>query len=359
MSASKSSVALLVGIVLALLLAACAAPPAALPAAPSPTEAPTATSVPPTATPVPATATPVLSTATPEPTATVEPTAEAAAAFPVTLTDDLGREITVAARPERIVSMAPSITEVLFAVGAGPQVTGVTKYCSYPPDAQTGREIVGGFSAKSLSVETIVSLKPDLVFAAGGSHQTVTEALEAAGLTVVNFEPTDLDGVYANLLAAGQLTGNAAQAEEVVAEMRGRVEKVTAAVADIPEDARPTVFYEVWDEPLMTAGPTTLIGQVITLAGARNIFDDVTEQWPTVSAEAVVARNPQVIVGPSSHGEGLTREKIGARPGWAALPAVQNGAIVIVDGDTISRSGPRIADALEAVAAGLHPERFK
>jgi iron complex transport system substrate-binding protein len=338
MSRTQSSVVLIIGIALAVILAACA------PTAP--------TAVAPASAPATATAVP--------PTATAEPTQPAASTtYPLTLKDDLGREMKLAQQPKRIVSLAPSITEILFAVGAGPQVVGVTKYCNYPPEASQGREIVGGFSAKSLSVEKIISLKPDLVFAAGATHQPIREALDAADVPVFNFDPKDFAGIYNSILAAGAITGNTAQAEKVVADMKARVEKVATTVAAIPQDQRIKVFYEVWDEPLMTAGPATFVGQVIELAGGVNIFADVKEQYPTISAEAVVSRNPQVIVGPSSHGEGLTAEQIAARPGWRDLTALKAGRIVIVDGDIISRSGPRLADALEAVARGLYPERFK
>lgn len=368
MSRTRSFVVLFIGLAAALIVAACTpagapVPPTATAIPPTATSVPptatvaTATSVPPTATAIPATATPV----PPKPTAAAQPTAAAtpAAGYPLALKDDLGREVKLAARPARIVSLAPSITEILFAVGAGPQVVGLTKYCNYPADAAQGREIIGGFSAKTISVEKIISLKPDLVFAAGATHKPVSEALEAAGVTVFNFDPKDFAGVYADILAAGALTGNPAQAEKTVADMKAQVAKVTAITAAIPPDQRIKVFYEVWDEPLMTAGPATFIGQVIELAGGINIFADVKEQYPTVNGEAVVARGPDVILGPSSHGEGLTAAKIAARPGWGELAAVKAGRIVIVDGDIISRAGPRLADALEAVARGLYPERFK
>ena len=265
----------------------------------------------------------------------------------------------MAARPGRIVSLAPSITEILFAVGAGPQVAGLTEYCNYPPEAKQGREVVGGYSADSLSVEKIVSLKPDLVFANGSAHKSVSDALAAAGVTVFNLDPKDVEGVYANIRAAGALTGNTAGSESVIADMKARIGKVEAVVAGIPEGQRLKVFYEVWDEPLMSAGPDSFVGQLIDLAGGVNIFADVAEQYPVVSSEAVVARNADVILGPNSHIEGLTAEKITARPGWAELPAAKAGRIVIVDGDVISRSGPRLADALEAIARGIYPERFK
>lgn len=326
---SKSFVVLLIGIMLVLTLAACA--PAATP------------------NPVPPAAAPVKPAADPA----------AAAAYPLTLKDDLGREVKLVARPARIISLAPAATEILFAIGAGSQVVGVTEYCNYPPEAAKGREIVGGYSAESVSVEKIVALQPALVFADGVAHKPTGAALETAGMRVFFLDPKDMAGVYADILAAGALTGNTAQAEKVVADMKARVAKVSATVATISQDQRVKVFYEVWDEPLMTAGPTTFIGQVIGLAGGVNIFADVEEQYPMVSSEAVVARAPQVILGPSSHVEGLTAEKIAARPGWAGLEAVKAGRVVIVDGDIISRAGPRLVDALEAVARGIYPERFK
>ncbi len=356
MSRSQSFVVLIIGIALAVVLAACA-PVAAPISTPAPTR-PVATAVPPTAAPAQPSATAVPPTVTPVPPAAT-PVASAAGVYPLAMRDDLGREVKIAQQPKRIVSLAPSITEILFAVGAGRQVVGVTKYCNYPPDAAQGREIVGGFSAKSLSVEKIISLKPDLVLAAGATHKPVSEALEAAGVPVFNFDPKDFAGVYANIVAAGAITGNGPQAEQVVAGMKARVEKVAATVAIIPQDQRVKVFYEVWDEPLTTAGPGTFIGQVIQTAGGVNIYADVKEQYPVVSTETVVERNPDVILGPSSHGEGMTADKISARAGWKGIEAVQNGRVTIIDGDIISRSGPRLADALEAVARGIYPDRFK
>ncbi|MCS7222067.1 MAG: ABC transporter substrate-binding protein [Anaerolineae bacterium] len=314
---------------------------------------PTATPVPPTPTLVPPTSTPTPIAITP----TAEPTA-VPAAFPLTITDSLGREVTITTLPRRLVSLAPSNTEILFAVGAGDRIVGVTEYCNYPPEAKEGREIVGGFSAKSLSVEKILSLQPDVVFSAGAIHQPVIEALEQAGVTVVALDAQSFDEVYQNILTAGRITGHIAEAEKVVAEMKDRLAKVQAIVGQIPEQERPRVFYEVWDEPLMTAGPDTFIGQMIELAGGINVFADVKEQYPQISPEAVVERNPDVILGPDSHAEGLTAEKIAARPGWGDIKAVRDGRILIVNGDIVSRPGPRIVEAVETIARLLYPERF-
>lgn len=308
--------------------------------------------------------------ATPEPTAavatatpvsftpTLRPPTTTPAGFPVTLTDDLGREVTISALPQRIVSMVPSNTEILFAVGAGEQVVGVTEYCDYPPEAQT-REKIGGFSAKTISVEKIVALEPDLVLSAGEIQQSVIEALEQAEIPVFALAPERLAGVYHNIETVGRLTGRETQAAEVVAEMQDRVAAVTEKSQQVPEDKRPAVFYEVWDEPLMTAGPTTFVSELIELAGGKNIFADVSEEYPQVSAETVIQRDPDVVLGPDTHGEELIAENIKARPGWENISAVKEGRIYLVNGDIVSRSGPRLVDALEAIARTLHPDLFQ
>ncbi|HEY66539.1 MAG TPA: cobalamin-binding protein [Caldilineae bacterium] len=332
-----------------LVLLAVACSPVAVSPTPTPVP-PTATPMPPTPTPVPPTPTPIPPTATP---------AASEATFPLSLVDGLGREVTIDRVPARIVSLAPSNSEILFAVGAGDQVVGVTKYCNYPPEACESKEIVGGFSAKSISVEKILALEPDLVLAAGKIHQPIIEALEQLDIPVVALTASTFDDVYANIELVGRLTAHEEQAAEVIAEMKARVAAVTEAVASIPEEQRLKVFWETWDEPLMTAGPSTFIGQMIELAGGINIFADVTEDYPQISAEEVVQRNPDVILGPDSHGEKLTPEQVAQRPSWSQINAVKNGRIHLVNGDIVSRPGPRLAEGLEAIARALYPDLFK
>jgi iron complex transport system substrate-binding protein len=330
----------LAGLLLALTLIACgAAVPSAVPSAAPASQAATQR--------VPATDQP----------AATQP-APAAADYPLTLTDGLGRKLTLASRPERIVSLAPSNTEILFAVGAGEAVVGVTKYCNFP-EAARQIEQIGGFSAKTISIETIIALKPDVVFAGDESQQPVIDALEQAGIPVIALKAATFDDVYANIALAGKATGHVAEAEQVVAAMRDRVTAVSAKAATIPAGQRRSVFYEVFDEPLMTAGPGTFIGQMIELAGATNVFADASAEYPEISAEEVVARQPEVIVGPQSHADKLTADVIAARPGWNGLAAVRDNKIVIIDGDSVSRAGPRLAEALEALAASLYPDVFK
>lgn len=292
------------------------------------------------------------------PTATPPPVeaAPSATTFPLTLVDDLGREVTVETVPQRIISLLPSNTEILFAVGADDQVVGVTSFCNYPPEATT-RQQVGGITNRSLSIETIVALEPDLVLASG-SQDKIIPPLEQAGLTVIALKPATLTDIYANIELVGSVTGHLDQATTLTTNMRRRVETVSAKVAAIAPDQRLMVFYEVWDDPLMTAGPNTFTGQIVEIAGGNNIFSDVSEDWPQVSAEIIVDRDPEVILGPDSHGDALVAEKIAARPGWANVAAVKTGRVYLLDGDAVSRPGPRIVNILEEIARDLYPDLF-
>jgi iron complex transport system substrate-binding protein len=326
------------------LLSACGAAPAA----PAPTAAP------PTAAPAP--------TAVPAPTeapAAAAPTEAPVAPAPAerTFTDTLGREVTLSGTPARIISLAPSVTEILFAIGAGPQVVGVTTFCNFPPEAEALPEI-GGFSARTISVEAIVDLQPDLVIAGAASQLAVVEALEPLGIPALVLDPANLEAVFANIEQLGTITGHEDEAAATVADIRTRMDAVAATVATIPAEERPEVFWEVFDEPLMTAGPNTFIGQLIDLAGATNVFADASEDYPQISAEAIVERDPSVIMGPDSHADKLTPELVAARPGWGEITAVKTGQIYLLDGDMSSRPGPRLADALEDLARALYPEQF-
>ncbi len=289
--------------------------------------------------------------------ATQTPTAAPATQTPAaasTITDALGRQVVIPATVKRVVSLAPSITEIVFAVGAGPLLVGDTKYCNYPPEADALPKI-GGFSANTISIESIVALKPDLVIGGSVAQAPVAEALAKLNIPTLVFDPKTFEEVYSNIENIGAVTGHADTATAAVTKMKDRVAAVQQRVAGIPADKRPTVFYEVFDAPLMTAGPGTFIGQMLGLVGATSIFADATEDYPQVSAEAIVARDPAVIVGPSSHGDKLTTAQVAARPGWDKIRAVRDSRVYLIDGDMVSRPGPRLADALEALADALYP----
>ena len=304
--------------------------------------------------PEPATVTEPTQTPMPEPTE--EPMTKSM--WPMTLTDGLGREVVLEKAPERIVSLSPSNTEVLFAAGAGPLVVGDTEYCDYPEEAKSITKI-GGFSAKTISVETIVSLNPDLVLSNDSGHETIIEALEQANIPVYAVKGNTFEDVYANLELVGKLTGNEATTAQVVDDMKARIAAVEEKVASVPQDQRPTVFWEVWDEPLMTSGPNTFSAQMVAIAGGINIFPDLTEDYPQISVEEVVSRNPDIVMGPDTHGDKLVVGELAARPGWEGITAIKDGRIYLIDGNSSSRPGPRLADALEEIAASLYPDLFK
>jgi len=300
--------------------------------------------------------------AAPVPAATELPATEVPATIPaveeIAFTDALGKEITLAGKPERIVSLAPSVTESLFAIGAGAQVVGRTDYCDYPQEV-AALPSIGGFSASSISVESIIALEPDLVIGGSTYQAEVIQTLEASGIQGFVSQPGNLEGIKESLILFGRITGHEDQASEVVAEMQARLDAVKEAVAGIPADERPTVFYEVWHEPLMSANGSTVVGELIDFAGGVNIFASLPDEYPNVSVEEIVDVDPQFIIGPSSHGDQMTSEVIGARPGWENLSAVKNNAIYIVDGNMVSRASPRVVEVLDAFAGILHPELFK
>lgn len=274
---------------------------------------------------------------------------------PLTVTDDAGRQVTFDHRPARIVSLAPSNTEILFAVGAGSKVVGVDTYSNYPAEAKTLAKI--GSLAKP-NIEAIVALKPDLVLATS-LHTKLLDQFEKLNLKVLVLSPRTIEEVYANLALVGQVTGTEQKAKAVVDNMKTRLAKVAEVLKTVRPEDRVAVYYEVYSDPLMSVGPGTFIHQVITLAGGRNLFADAKTDYPVVGSETVVARNPSVIVYPDFHGDqALTTDKVKARPGWDRLQAVAKGRVFGIDADIISRPGPRLADAVEAIAKILYPDKF-
>ncbi|RKX75408.1 MAG: cobalamin-binding protein [Spirochaetes bacterium] len=278
--------------------------------------------------------------------------------FPLTVTDDLGRKVRLEKVPERLVSLAPSSTEILFAVGAGEEVVGVTTYCNYPPEAKT-REKVGGFAPDTISVEKILSLNPGLVISGGSFHQSVIDTLESTGITVYALDSHSFEEIYNSIETIGLLTGHREEALKRIQYMREIEQKIASLVEKIPPEKRLKVFWEVWDEPLMTAGSNAFMGQIIEKAGGLNIFSDLKQDYPVISQEEIVRRNPDVIMGPQSHASALNAERIAERPGWENISAVENGRIYTLDDNISSRPGPRIVNALGLVVKTLYPELFE
>ncbi len=280
----------------------------------------------------------------------------------VTLVDYLGNVVTLTSPPERIVSLAPSNTEMLFAVGAGDNVVGITDFCNYPYNFAAWIEAdnitsIGNYYGPS--VEPIVALEPDLVLASSGSLDAA-ENLKSLGYNVLVLEAKTIDGVLQDILLVGRATGNDINAGNVVSDIRDRIDNVANQAASAT--TTPKVYHEVWNDPLMSVGPGTFIEELIVLAGGENIFTDATTSWPVVSSEAIIEKNPDVMFFPDMYmGVGnfyQTIEVVKDRPGWDSITAIQNEALYEINADIISRSGPRLVDALEIIAKMVHPEIF-
>ncbi len=275
---------------------------------------------------------------------------------PLVLQDGSGRQLVLGGPAERIVSLAPSNTELIFAVGAGHHLIGRDELSDYPPEAAEVQSIGSTFG--SLNTEAIVNLSPDLVLAAGITPPEQIQAIEDLGIPVfVIANPDDFDGLYTNLRLVGQLTDHGAEADELIRSLQDRVDAVRQAV----QGASPVlVYYEVdATDPSApwTTGSGTFQDFLIRSAAAENVAGDL-EGWWQISQEELLARAPEVLVYETGAFIATTVDSIAARPGWEALPAVAEGRVYPIDADLTSRPGPRLVDAFEALARLLHPERF-
>lgn len=275
----------------------------------------------------------------------------------ITVTDDEGRSLSLAGPPQRIISLGPSNTEVLYALGAGDRIVGVDDFSDYPPEAKEKKKVGAPFP--SFNLEAIVALAPDLVLSV--PLVDFNDRLRQQGVQVLVLDPSTLDEIFDDIRVVGRVVGAGPRAEELVAEMKKRVEAVTEKVRGAP---RVRAFYEVdATDPTKpyTAGPGSFVHEMIVLAGGENVAADAQSPYPQFSLEQVVSRNPQVVL----LGDALvpfnpqTPELVASRPGWGSIAAVKDNRLVAVDGDLTTRPGPRIVEGLEAIARALHPELFR
>ena len=260
----------------------------------------------------------------------------------ITVTDDSGRTVTVAQTPHRIISLAPSITEDLFALGLGGKVVGDTTYDNYPPAAVNITK-VGGFS--SPSIEKIVSLNPDIVFASSLENNTLLSTLSGYGIPTVVINPTSLTGILNDLSLIGKVTGSTGNSSALVANLTQKMTANSISVA-----SHPRVLYLVWYDPIMSAGADTFEGDIIAHAGGINVAQLANVSgYGTMSKESIVALNPSVIIANSAMNSTAVQQ-VKSDPALATVDAVKNGKIYILDSDIISRPGPRAFDALEQIA---------
>lgn len=256
---------------------------------------------------------------------------------------------------QRVVALSPSAGEILFAVGAGGQVVAVSQFTDYPEEASKLPQ-VGGFDGKTLSMESILSFKPDLVYMSDVMHNFMIPQLEEYGIKYYLSKADSVEGVMKEILDIGELTGHADKANEVVAEMKKKIEAAGVGFSvqagesqgDQFNQQAVSVYWEVWNSPYMSAGASSFIGDVIKCAGGKNIFDDLQDAYPIVSEEAIIKRSPEVILLPAS--SGVIADDVRARAGWEDVAAVVNGRIFVVSDNVYTRPGPRIAQVIEEIS---------
>jgi iron complex transport system substrate-binding protein len=274
---------------------------------------------------------------------------------PGTYTDDMGRGVVIDEVPQRIVCFGPSITEITFALGLGERVVGVDDFSDYPEEAQALPKVGSSFAP---SLESLVALAPDLVLTL--EHEQFNSELEAMSIKYLILDPKDIDNILTNIELVGAVTDSADEAAALVESM----EEVIADVEERVVGAPPVSVFFIVDatDPTLpwTAGPGSFIDTLISLAGGENVAGDAPYQWPQFSIEEVVSADPDVIIVQTMLGgiPTISIEDLEAHPIWGEMSAVSQGNVYLVDGDLVSRSGPRIVDGLEALARALHPEVF-
>jgi iron complex transport system substrate-binding protein len=292
-----------------------------------------------------------------KPPAVSQPEPEVLPSFPLTVTDDLGRKVTIAKLPQRIISLAPSNTEILFALGLGDKIVGVTDYCDYPEAAKT-KPRVAGYSTPN--IEKLISTEPDLVLAESIHEKTVLPALERLGLAVIITKATSIDTVLHEISLIGQVNGKSKAATKLVDSMTQRINTITNKTNALNPEQRLRVLYAVWHDPIWTMGSETFSTDLITMAGGTNIFANDFKESRVVSLESVITKNPQVILvsGMGTSGD-LIYNGIKNESRLNSVDALVNKRLYkISDANLVERPGPRIVDGLEEVAKLIHPEIF-
>jgi len=265
--------------------------------------------------------------------------------------DQTGRMVNLPENPHRLVSLAPNITEIVYALGLGDELVGDTDNCDYPPQA-TSKPHVGTMVNPSL--ERIVALKPDLALGTPEANRRETaDQLERLGIPVYGVTASTLEGSLASIEDLGKVLGCEAEAKRLVARMQARIDRIENRFKGEPQ---PKVLFVVWYRPLITVGPHTFIADVIRAAGGVPIGENLKGEWPRLTLEELLPLNPDVILFPPSDSFSPSLEDFRGLPGWKDLRGVKEGRMYMVS-ETILRVGPRLVDALEELAGILHPVR--
>ncbi len=267
-------------------------------------------------------------------------------------TDSQNRVVVVPNNPQRIISMAPSVTEILYALDVEDRVVGVTDYCDYPSEASQ-KTSIGGFSTPNL--EVIAELDPDLIIA-GTYDEEKVQTLSNMGVAIVIVEASTIDEIIDNIDKVGKLINAEAKAKEVTSDLRARVNAITAITSILTDDERVTCYFEIWETPKV-AGSASFLNDLIQKAGGSNIFSDLPEEYPSVSSEVIISANPKAIF-LTAHSQSWYSQDVCSRTGYNEIDACKNNRVYSVDDGMYLREGPRIVDALEEMAELLHPDLF-
>lgn len=264
-----------------------------------------------------------------------------------TLKDELGRTVEVPDHPHRVICLIPSVVDIMYSLGAGAEVAAISDFTKYPKEALQKPSIGLPLSP---SIEAIVALHPDLVLGSGDLNVLESAgSLQRLGIPVFMVDPHGIDGVYVSILSIGKALNREAEANALVARLRARLAAVKSSVADKP---KLRVFMAIWYDPVMTIGKKAFIGELIEAAGGRSVTDDIAQEWPEISLESIVSRQPDALL--FIKGSKLTAEELKTRPGWEHVKTVQQGRVYYVD-DRIQYPSPAAFDALEDLAKQFHP----
>tara|TARA_B100000674_G_scaffold187797_1_gene152574 strand:+ start:625 stop:1524 length:900 start_codon:yes stop_codon:yes gene_type:complete len=267
--------------------------------------------------------------------------------------DDLGETFSFSSVPMRVISLAPSNTEMLFALGVGNRIVGVTEYCNYPLEANSINKVAG---FNTVNLEKVAQVRPELILAIRGNDMESLRSLRQLGIPVFSFDIQNLDQVSSALRRLGALLGVENRANTIADSLESRVRLVRREIKDVPD--KPKVMWGFWGDPIYTAGAKTMIDDVIETAGGKNMGRLAKGAWPQISLETVVQWAPDVIITthvPGGVGHLLNEvNRLRETDGWKLIPAVQSGRIHYVEADWLLRPGPRLVDALQSVAHLLH-----
>jgi len=271
---------------------------------------------------------------------------------PRTFVDASGRKLFLAKAPSRVVSMAPNVTEILYALGLAEKVVAVTPFCDYPPDAQTKTRL-GGMNP---SVEQILALKPDLVLAPQDMiRPDLLQHLDRVKVPTFVLQAAQLEDVLAQIQTIARLFDRTKAGDELAARIRQRIAAVKERTQSL---ARPRVLYVLNTDPLQTVGPGSFIHQLIETAGGANVAADTSMAYPRFAMEEVLARDPELIIFPVGTAEGIPEQDQQQWQRWSSLSAVKHNRLVLVPSVLVDRPGPRIVEGLELLAMAIHPEAF-